>query len=88
MGQITIILSTQLDTYVGAFLHDYHQAPSVGDKIWIHKGLRDGFRNAKLPLRLEVISREWIDADTLKCELHYNKLDLEIAKAAGCRKLY
>ena len=78
-----IILRTNIDRYTGAFPNDFIEAPLIGDMVSIHSGLISSFRHKKLPISLEVKSRLWRDKDTLECELHYNELDLRIAKAAG-----
>jgi hypothetical protein len=82
-----IVFTTQIDHYkTSCWPTDLSIAPRIGEKVLVTKVFIDYFRSKKLPTRLEVVDVTHTD-DGIVCELHYNKLDKQIADQNGANTL-
>lgn len=75
----TIEFQTCLDRYKSYhFPENLQRVPRKGELVSVKDELVSSFISKRLPTMLEVVSVIYTEARVI-CELHYRKLDLEIA---------
>lgn len=82
-----VVFRTNIDHYkTNCFPTEFNIPPRIGETVMVAPVFEKYYRDKKLPVRLEVVDVIWGELGVV-CELHYKKIDIEMARLFGVNLL-